>query len=108
MIFKPIRKINFDSVYYLLVKYNICAICAHTNLDLSEIGTNFCLFEKLNLKNKNSLSFYKKNNKNYVLGYTGELEHEINSKEFAIFVKKKLDCLGVRFTNISRKIKKLQ
>ena len=107
VIFKSIRRISFDYVCYLLIKNNICAICAHTNLDLSEIGTNFCLFEKLSLKNKKSLSFYEKNNKNYVLGYTGELESEINSRDFAIFVKKKLECLGVRFTDISKKIKKV-
>ena len=89
VIFKPIRKISFDSVCYLIIKNNICAICAHTNLDLSEIGTNFCLFEKLSLKNKEPLSIYKKNNKNYILGYTGELESEINSRDFAILVKKK-------------------
>lgn len=107
VIFKPIKKISFDSVCYLLAKNNICAICVHTNLDLSEIGTNFCLFEKLNLKNKESLSLYKKNNKDYVLGYTGKLESEMDSKEFAFFVKRKLDCSGIRFTDANKKIKKV-
>lgn len=103
VIFKPIKKINFDSVCYLLAKNSICAICAHTNLDLSQVGTNFCLFEKLNLKNKESLSFYK----NYTLGLVGELESEMNSQEFALFAKKKLECTGIRFTCTNKKIKKV-
>ena len=31
----------------------------------------------------------------------------MNSRYFEIFVKKKLECLGVRFTDISKKIKKV-
>ena len=37
----------------------------------------------------------------------GELESEMNSQEFALFAKKKLECTGIRFTCTNKKIKKV-
>ena len=102
VIFHPIRNLYSDDVPYILVKNQISAICAHTNLDLSPIGVNFCLFNSLKLKNKTPLSYYKDK---YDFGYYGILENEMSCSEFASFVKKSLKCERIRFTQISDKIK---
>ena len=103
VIFHPIRCLHSNSVPYLLAKNEISAICAHTNLDLSPIGINYCLFEKLKLKNQSALSSCN----GYDLGYCGTVEKEMSSKEFAQFVKLNLECKSIRFTNISKKINKV-
>ena len=57
VIFKPIKKIMSDSVVYNLIKNDIAAICAHTNLDMAEdTGVNTCLANALELKNLQPLS----------------------------------------------------
>ena len=103
VIFHPIRCLLSDSIPYLLAKNEISAICAHTNLDLSPIGVNYFLFEKLKLKNKSALSSCN----GYDFGYCGFTEREMSSKEFAQFVKINLECKSVRFTNISNRINKV-
>lgn len=103
VIFHPIRNLYYDSIPYILARNDISAICAHTNLDVSKHGVNYCLFKILGLKDKGPLSFFK----TYELGYCGFLENEISSIEFAKFVKERLNCSCVRFTNISEKIKKI-
>lgn len=59
VIFSPIKKLDFSSPISLLIKNNINAICAHTNLDMSsKCGVNLALAHKLDLKNLESLSCY--------------------------------------------------
>ena len=103
VIFHPIKKLYCDDIPYILSKNQISVICAHTNMDLSPIGVNFCLFNALGLKDKSPLSFYKE----YELGYCGFLENEMSSLEFALFVKKTFKCDNLRFTKISDKIRKV-
>ena len=103
VIFHPIKKLYHEDIPYILSQNQISVICAHTNMDLSPIGVNFCLFNSLGLKDKSPLSFYKE----YELGYCGFLENEMSSLEFASFVKQSLKCDNLRFTQISNKIKKV-
>lgn len=103
VIFHPIRCLTSDSIPYLLAKNDISAICTHTNLDLSPIGVNYCLFEKLKLKNKSALSSCN----GYDFGYCGTMEKEMSSEEFAKSVKFTLNCESIRFTSISKKINKV-
>ena len=57
--FRGIKKINDDDKESLrtmkLIKNNICFYAMHTNLDISDCGTNFCLCKKLELENINGL-----------------------------------------------------
>ncbi len=50
VIFNPIKSISTDSTYAKLIKHNISAICAHTNLDMAKGGINDLIAEKLNVK----------------------------------------------------------
>lgn len=103
VIFHPIKKLYKDDIPYILAQHEISVICAHTNLDLSPIGVNFCLFNALELKDRSQLSFYKE----YELGYCGFLENEVSSLDFAFYVKKNLKCDNLRFTQVSDKIRKV-
>lgn len=103
VIFKPLPDIRFNSTVHLLSKFEISAICAHTNLDIAPKGVNFCLAEKLALSNLEPLVYEE----NQPLGLIGELQSEMNPKEFALHVKNKLDCNGLRYTATNKKIKKV-
>lgn len=103
VIFHPLKSLKTYDIPYILAENRISSLCAHTNLDLSPVGVNHCLFSALNLKDKKSLSKYN----GYDLGYIGTLEKSMSSLDFANFVKKSLKCDHVRFTDSSRSIKRV-
>lgn len=90
VIFNPLKSLCSDSVPYMLAQKSITAICAHTNLDLSEKGVNTELAKALNLHNIQLID-------GKALAF-GNLEHTMNCKEFAQFVKNNLNCTGLRYT----------
>lgn len=102
VIFDPLKRINTDSAPYLLVKYGIAAICAHTNLDMAAGGVNACLAECLELKNVRMLKEYE--NSGLPEALMGETSCEYTPHEFAVFVKSALGCDGLRFTDGGRAI----
>ena len=52
VIFNPLKRINEDDIVYKLIKADIAAIGAHTNLDIAEnIGVNWTLGTLLEVKN---------------------------------------------------------
>lgn len=95
IIFKPIKSIDFKGPIYKMIKYNINGICAHTNLDIAEKGVNYYLAKSLELCNLSPLTHEKE----YPLGFVGTLKNKMNTYEFAIFVKEKLKCEGLRYTS---------
>lgn len=99
IIFNPIHKLNSNSIPYMLANQNINAICAHTNLDLSPIGTNFQLAKKLELDNIEIIE-------NWPIA-VGNLKKEIQPSDFAQYVKERLDCKGIRFYNAGLNIQKI-
>lgn len=103
VIFNPIKKLDSSSLIYNLVSSKINVISAHTNLDIAPGGVNSCLAKKLDLKNLKTLSPLDNYPNDTGLGLVGEIENPVFSSEFAEFVKKKLDCNGLRFTNIENK-----
>lgn len=50
VIFNPLKRIDTNSLVSKLIKHDISAICAHTNLDMVKGGINDIIAEKLNLK----------------------------------------------------------
>lgn len=102
VIFNALKKIEFESIPDLICKNNINIICAHTNLDVAENGVNFHLAKSIGLKNLTPLTYEE----NLPLGLIGNLDKELNCKEFALHVKKSLDCNGIRYTTLNKKIKK--
>ena len=91
VIFEPLRALEPDTAPYLLAKYDIAALCLHTNLDRAEQGVNTALADALELKN---IRFFPDD---YLL--TGEPCQPMAAKDFAVFVKERLDAPSVRFTD---------
>ncbi len=97
IIFKPVSKVLSDSLIYKLVKNDISIICSHTNYDKAVNGVNDILCETLDLK------CFKVPNTCLNIG---ELQTEMNSNDFANYVKNKL-CGVVRYNCIDINIKKV-
>lgn len=70
VIFNPIKRLDSNSVPYLLAKNGISAICAHTNLDMADCGVNTALADLLGIKDREGLSVYKSKNYNKVVVFT--------------------------------------
>lgn len=51
VIFKPVRRLQSADAAFLLARYGISALCAHTNLDAAEGGVNYVLAGLLELEN---------------------------------------------------------
>ena len=88
LIFEPLRRIDFDSVPAFLIKNKISLISAHTNLDLSPIGTTALLCDMLGVTVTDSKDFL----------YVGEFSKEIRGDDFAAKVKRLLKVKNVRYT----------
>ncbi len=99
IIFKGIKKISFDSVIAKLIENNINSIAVHTNFDLAKKGVNFQLAKALKLKEIIVLP-----DEEYCV-IVGKIEEEMQEIEFAKYIKDKLNCKGVRFTNLNKNIK---
>jgi dinuclear metal center YbgI/SA1388 family protein len=56
VIFSPLKYLSADSVPYLLARYGIAALCAHTNLDMAPGGVNDCLADRLGVRGLKPLS----------------------------------------------------
>lgn len=98
IIFKPLSELTADSLPYKLIKNDISIICAHTNYDKAINGVNDILCNSVELENVEHVDGACLN--------VGVLTNEMNSKEFAHFVKSKLNGV-VRFNNIEKSIKKV-
>lgn len=101
VIFNPLRKICYDDISFQLVQNGISAICAHTNLDMAREGVNDCLALKLGLENIRPLEFYN----NIPCALIGDFPDETEPDRFALFVKKMLNCKGIRLVRGSVPIK---
>jgi dinuclear metal center YbgI/SA1388 family protein len=98
VIFNPIKSVDNRSVIYKLAQNNLSALCLHTNLDLSpEFGVNTCLAEAVGVKN----GMFAEGECLLI----GELEKVQAPEEFALNVKKALNCNGLRYTPVKDKIK---
>ena len=103
VIFSALKTIKFGSIPDLICKSNINVICAHTNLDVAETGVNFHLAKSIGLSNLETLAYED----NLPLGFIGDLSAELDCKEFALHVKKSLNCSGIRYTKLNKRIKKV-
>lgn len=98
IIFKPISEITADSLVYKLIKNDLSIICAHTNYDKAIGGINDILCKTVELDNIMKIE-------NTCLN-VGELKTEMNSNEFAEFIKSKLNGV-IRYNSIEKTVKRV-
>ncbi|MCH5300707.1 MAG: Nif3-like dinuclear metal center hexameric protein [Ruminococcus sp.] len=104
VIFNRLKHLSQNDIPYMLIQNNLSALCLHTNLDLStEFGVNTCLANALELEN---IQYFMDKDKEICLGL-GELESPLSEFDFANLVKEKLNCKGLRYTELNKTIKKV-
>lgn len=105
VMFDPIKRVGANDIVYQLIKHQISAICAHTNLDLARGGVNDALAKRLGLKDIGPLA---QPDKTFLsLGRIGELPKPYEPDEFAELVKTSLGCPMLRYTGSTRQIERV-
>ncbi len=103
VIFHPLKRLSPRDIPAQLIQQNLTAICAHTNLDLAPCGVNACLAAALGLSGCTAFQYWK--NTDLAEGLMGTLETPLPPQEFAVMVKERLHCRGVKYTPGSRVIR---
>lgn len=83
-----------------LIKNNISVFSYHTSMDIAEDGVNDTLFEKLNLKNKEVLTYEEEK----PMGLIGEFERELSLEDLDKFLKNKLQVNKIKYYGQEKKI----
>lgn len=91
VIFDPLRALEPDTAPYLLAKYDVAALCLHTDLDRAEQGVNTQLAKALGLQNTELFP------DEYLL--VGDPEQPMSAEDFAAFIKERLDAPSIRYTD---------
>lgn len=113
VIFDPVKSIvagePTGDKLIALIRNNISAICAHTNLDVAVGGVNDALAEALELKDIEVLlpDGLDGQGRPYGLGRIGMLEEACILPEFADVVKRKLGANGVRFVDSGKPVRRV-
>lgn len=108
VIFHPLKRVLADSPVYALIRAGLCAICAHTNLDLARGGVNDCLAGALGLRNIRPLGENAPEEGEGVLGRIGDLPQPMTADEFAALASRVLHPAGgVRYTDGGRPIRRV-
>lgn len=99
ILFKGIQNIDYSTqdgyIVSELIKNDIALYCAHTSMDCAKGGINDILANKLGIKNPEVIE----KNENFEgcgLGRIGKISREMTLKEYAEFVKEKLNTPFVR------------
>lgn len=100
IIFRPIKSLDGESAPYLAARCGLAVISAHTNLDGAFGGVNDCLADVLGLTDCKHLESAE-------LGTVGSLPSPMTDRELAAYVKEKLGCGAVQFTECRGKISRL-
>ncbi len=103
VIFHPIKNLGAHDPVYLLAKYGMNAICAHTNLDCADGGVNDVLAQCLGLENVRKIPSPSADT---MLLRAGELKDALSPKNFAELVSLRL-CCHVRYCDGGRSIKRV-
>ena len=93
VIFHPIKNLGAHDPVYLLAKYGMNALCAHTNLDCADGGVNDVLAQCLGLENVRKIPSPSADT---MLLRAGELKDALSPKNFAELVSQRL-CCHVRY-----------
>lgn len=100
VIFEPLRRIAFSSPVYKLIESDIAAICAHTNLDIADGGTNGVILEKL--RNRFGITDdaepFEELGNGRSLGWIVTLPESISAETLAVGLKEIFGCEYVRMS----------
>lgn len=113
VIYRPLKHLlpenTIERTIIKAVKNDIAIACMHTNLDNSYLGVSKWLAEKIGLKNLEILE--PMNVDDDVVtggGMVGELENELDERDFLALVKKNLNAKALRHSDfLNKKIKKV-
>ncbi len=105
VIFHPLRRVEGESIPYLLAARGMSAICAHTNLDAAAGGVNDVLASALALQEVRPLPDVRESTP--PMARIGRLAQPMSPAAFAASVKEKLGCGGVRYTDLGREIRQV-
>ena len=103
VIFKGLKKLTDSEPSVVLLKNNIGAICAHTNVDIASGGLNDYCCKLLGLTPCKGEVISDEEN----IGRICNLETPLTSRELAYLVKEKLGCHTLRFTDSKEKISRV-
>lgn len=106
IIFTPLKCIKRHSAEYRLIEKGIGAICMHTNLDISEGGTNSVILRKIRgvLELEGEPESFVELPDGRSLGWIIDLKEKITIQKLGEICKGIFDCEYVRATHDSKKI----
>ncbi len=110
VIYHPLKKLSENNPACLAFRYGISCICSHSPLDIVDGGINDIIFDMIKkpLRLKGSTEVIcPEHNDGSGYGKICESEREFSSDEFAYILKGVFDCTYVRYTQSSRRIKKI-
>jgi len=101
VIFNPLKRVMAGNPVYDLIRKNISAVCAHTNLDKSpEFGVNTELAKAIGLHN------VEISEQDGIL-FTGNTESPVTSDNFSRMLKTALDCDSLIYSKNNNSICKV-
>ncbi len=106
VIFTPVKRLPAGSAPYLLAAGQMTAICAHTNLDAAAGGVNDVLAQALQLTGIHAFG-QGEGPGIPPMPRLGELPQPMEVEAFARFVKGALGCSGLRYTPLSRPVRRV-
>ena len=114
VIFHPVKSVidgtPAGEILLALIEHRIAAICAHTNLDAACGGVNDCLAEALGLTEIGQLqqAGVDAQGRPYGIGRVGTVHRPgLSAREYAAFVKERLNAANVRFVGGGRPVQRV-
>lgn len=109
IIYNPLYSLSEKNPACFLLKNDINAICAHTNLDIARGGVNDILAKALGFEKISGIVevVHKIGNDEYGFGNICTLDKEISPKELAAHIRNSLNCKIVRYVDTGMPIKTL-
>lgn len=104
VIFHPLKRVNEDAVVYQLIRSDIAAISAHTNLDIAQGGVNDALASAIGLRDCRGLELLNEQTGAW-LGRIGTLPEPLSPEAFAAHIKACLNASSIKFSAAPRVIR---
>ena len=106
VIFNPLKEVYAESPVYNLIKRNISAICAHTNLDVATGGVSDVMVDLLDFSGDEVFEISdEKSGKGY--GRVVTLDFVSEAAELAEICKRVFNCSAVRYCDNGRVLKRI-